>query len=464
MSGNSANFNKVPSGDIVSWVVVIICLAAFWPLGLYLLFKKISSGTKNWKGADSRPGAGYEYKPPAYGQYGQAWKSSPGYHAQGQQNSWQRSGQQRPGPQQPGKTGATAAPYQAYGQGGAPAVRQPAAGGTSKQPYYASDQQRAKQGDTQRAKSRNAKKQDKRQNPAKNLAVALTVLGIILGIMGAVFLSSGLSALAVAGLAASNLAMVIFGAFSLFGALISAIMRGGVLRRIRRFSKYAAVICDREVVSVEEIARTTGEPVKKTRKWLQAMLDSGFYGDGAYIDSGFDSFVISREAAERAASAEKVKTAADSEKEKTASAENQYVTIVNELHMLCSQTSDPAICNKIERIEALTVKIFKIVEENPEKSPQIRRFLNYYLPTTLKLLHSYQTLERQGIGGENITSAKQDIERILDTLAAGFEQQLDNLFKADKLDISADIDVIESLMEQDGLKNDGGIMRVAGGN
>jgi 5-bromo-4-chloroindolyl phosphate hydrolysis protein len=98
--------------------------------------------------------------------------------------------------------------------------------------------------------------------------------------------------------------------------------------------------------------------------------------------------------------------------------------------------------------------------------------MNYYLPTTLKLLHAYETLEKQGIKGENIMSAKQDIERVLDTLASGYEQQLDNLFKADAIDISADIDVLESMMEQDGLTNDGnmfktsdgGTMRAAGGN
>jgi hypothetical protein len=63
----------------------------------------------------------------------------------------------------------------------------------------------------------------------------------------------------------------------------------------------------------------------------------------------------------------------------------------------------------------------------------------------------------------NISAAKSDIERVLDTLAAGFEQQLDNLFKSDKLDISADIDVLENLMRQDGLTDDGNIMRTSGG-
>jgi 5-bromo-4-chloroindolyl phosphate hydrolysis protein len=131
--------------------------------------------------------------------------------------------------------------------------------------------------------------------------------------------------------------------------------------------------------------------------------------------------------------------------------------------MLCVATSDPVICGKIQRIEDVTVKIFRLVDEKPQKAPQIRRFMNYYLPTTLKLLHSYETLEKQGVNGENISAAKNDIERVLDTLAAGFEQQLDNLFKSDKLDISADIDVLENLMRQDGLTDEGNMMRTSGG-
>ncbi len=144
---------------------------------------------------------------------------------------------------------------------------------------------------------------------------------------------------------------------------------------------------------------------------------------------------------------------------------NQYVAVINELHMLSVRTAAPAICEKIRRIADLTAKIFRTVEDHPEKKPQVRRFLNIYLPTTIKLLHSYETLEKQGVDGENIQSAKQDIKRILDTLIAGFEQQLDNLFMSDKLDISSDINVLENLMQQDGLTHgDNQMFKPAGGH
>jgi len=80
--------------------------------------------------------------------------------------------------------------------------------------------------------------------------------------------------------------------------------------------------------------------------------------------------------------------------------------------------------------------------------------MSYYLPTTLKLVRSYATLEKQGIKGENIVGTKQSIGNILDTLLTGYEQQLDKLFKSDAIDIAADINVLENLMQQDGLVSD----------
>ena len=88
--------------------------------------------------------------------------------------------------------------------------------------------------------------------------------------------------------------------------------------------------------------------------------------------------------------------------------------------------------------------------------PQIRSFMNYYLPTTLKLLSSYSKIEQVGVAGENMKKSKENIERILDMLVVGFEQQVDKLFGNESMDISSEIAVLETMMKQDGLdgKND----------
>jgi hypothetical protein len=201
-----------------------------------------------------------------------------------------------------------------------------------------------------------------------------------------------------------------------------------------------------------DIARVSGTSVRVVTRDIQVMINEGYLGSEAYIDNGLSSLVLSAEAAaavrRSAGSGEEAQVQIDDVPE------NQYMAIIVELRELNATIVDIAISDKIERIEELTAKIFRIVEEDPSKLPQIRRFMNYYLPTTLKLLRSYATLEKQGIKGENITAAKQNIGRILDTLAAGYEQQLDQLFRSDAIDIAADINVLESLMQQDGLTGD----------
>ena len=113
--------------------------------------------------------------------------------------------------------------------------------------------------------------------------------------------------------------------------------------------------------------------------------------------------------------------------------------------------ADPLMTEKIDKIEELTGKIFKLLDERPEKSGELRSFMNYYLPQTLKILENYAKLEAQGIEGENITEAKAKIEGMMDKMVDGYETQLDKLFANDVLDISADLKVMEQMMEKDGL-------------
>ena len=93
--------------------------------------------------------------------------------------------------------------------------------------------------------------------------------------------------------------------------------------------------------------------------------------------------------------------------------------------------------------------------EKPEREQDVRKFMNYYLPTTLKLLKSYDMLEDQSYQGENIVASRKKIESVLDMLIEAYEKQLDRLFRNDALDIATDIDVLETMMAGDGLSDKG---------
>ncbi|MGX8699536.1 MAG: 5-bromo-4-chloroindolyl phosphate hydrolysis family protein, partial [bacterium] len=135
--------------------------------------------------------------------------------------------------------------------------------------------------------------------------------------------------------------------------------------------------------------------------------------------------------------------------------EDRYKSILREIRQVNDEIPDPVLSAKIDEMETLTGSIFKAVQEKPEKLPQIKSFMSYYLPTALKLLHSYAEFDSAGAQGQNVDAAKADIERILDMLVEGFRKQLDKLYEADAMDISTDIDVLESMLKKDGLSPDG---------
>ena len=100
-------------------------------------------------------------------------------------------------------------------------------------------------------------------------------------------------------------------------------------------------------------------------------------------------------------------------------------------------------------------RIFDRVEQNPSSVSDIRKLMEYYLPTTIKLLEAYQEMDAQPVGGENIQKSKAEIEATLDTLNAAFEKLLDNLFQDTAWDVSSDISVLNTMLYQEGLQEDG---------
>ena len=127
---------------------------------------------------------------------------------------------------------------------------------------------------------------------------------------------------------------------------------------------------------------------------------------------------------------------------------------IREMKRLDENIADPGISADIVRLEQVSAKIFEEVKAHPEKLPQIRRFLDYYLPTTLKLLNAYDRMSGTGVSGENIDTTLAKVEGMMRTIAAAFEKQLDSLYGAEALDISTDITVLENMMAREGLTED----------
>ena len=124
---------------------------------------------------------------------------------------------------------------------------------------------------------------------------------------------------------------------------------------------------------------------------------------------------------------------------------------VSEMRRLNDSIEDETISAQIDHLEEVTRKIIGEVVKQPKKLPQIRRFLNYFLPTTLKILNAYDRMDSAGIAGDNISTTKAKVENMMGTIVQAFDKQLDALFGAEAMDISTDITVMENLLAQEGL-------------
>jgi 5-bromo-4-chloroindolyl phosphate hydrolysis protein len=124
---------------------------------------------------------------------------------------------------------------------------------------------------------------------------------------------------------------------------------------------------------------------------------------------------------------------------------------ITEMRRLNDNILDETISRQIDHLERTTGKIFDAVIEKPEKKGQIRQFMEYFLPTTIKLLNAYDRADSVGISGSNVNTTKAKVREMLTQIEGAFDRQLDNLFQEESLDIRSDIQVMETLMAQEGL-------------
>lgn len=112
---------------------------------------------------------------------------------------------------------------------------------------------------------------------------------------------------------------------------------------------------------------------------------------------------------------------------------------------------DPELSRQIVQLDHTATRIFQTIIEQPGKAPQIRRFMDYYLPTTLKMLTGYRRLTERGVSGKEAEATKNRIEDAMRVVLGAFNKQLETLYQNDMLDITTDIDVLETMLKQDSL-------------
>ena len=121
------------------------------------------------------------------------------------------------------------------------------------------------------------------------------------------------------------------------------------------------------------------------------------------------------------------------------------------LHALNEALPDPQLSAAMARMEKAGRSIVETVEATPAKAKQVRRFANYYLPDAVNVLQQYAKLAKQGVRGENAASIRAEVEHNAASIATAFENQLDALYAAESMDLSADLTVLQNMLKGQGL-------------
>ena len=255
----------------------------------------------------------------------------------------------------------------------------------------------------------------------------------------------------------------------LAGCGIMAWKGNGMLSALKRYRGYIAGLHGRTYCNIKELAEKSGKSFHFVLKDVKKMIDKGWFRQG-HLDHDKTCLIVSHDTYQEYQSIQKQRieqkereqqrqpqvfdpedASVNPEVQKVISEGKEYIRKIQ----TCNQAiPGEEISRKISRMEVLIQKIFDRVKEDPDSLEDISKLMEYYLPTTVKLLEAYQQLESQPVQGENIRNSKEEIEQTLDTLNVAFEKLLDSLFEDVAWDVSSDISVLHTMLAQEGLTKD----------
>lgn len=257
---------------------------------------------------------------------------------------------------------------------------------------------------------------------------------------------------------------------SLFTAAVTAAFialarngRHGV-ERMTRFVKYRSVLMKKSFATVKELASVGGVSEEKAVKELKELTALGFFKQG-HFDKKETTFICADEVYrlyQQSEEAERIRRQEEEERKKQADyipddvkelldKGNEYVRKIHEAN---DRIAGEEVSEKLDRMENIVARIFAEVQKNPSLAGNLTMFMDYYLPTTTKLMDAYIEMDSHPMPGQNIQNSKDEIEGTLDTINDAFENLLDSFFKETALDVSTDISVMKNMMRQQGLTPD----------
>lgn len=237
-----------------------------------------------------------------------------------------------------------------------------------------------------------------------------------------------------------------------FGAMIAAgASRLSASKKLRLLADAAEKLNVQKGLSVEMLADLTHQTKKKALKKLRSYIHKGWLN--AWLDDETETLYLT---AEDYRAAKEAATAADAqpqpEKAETGDAPlnldtaRRFAAVLEKEQQLMQ---DAQAREELVAMHKTTTAICDWLEAHPESQPKTRRFAEYYIPTTLKLLHTYNDV--QGQQGENAETIRRDIAGILHTLNQAYENLYNNLLSDVAMDISSEIAALQGMLANDGL-------------
>lgn len=237
----------------------------------------------------------------------------------------------------------------------------------------------------------------------------------------------------------------------------------GLQARLKRAERYLKLTKEKMYMEIEDLAARTGRSVRRVRRDVRSMLNAGIFPEG-HMDSGekilvlddktWDQYLLSQKEWENRQQLEANEQAEAPDGGTDLTAEQQIEkeghAYMERLRQLNVQIPGEIISNKLYQLDYLLQRIFMVLKEHPDKCPQMRKFMDYYLPTTVKLVESYADFDKAGIQGDNIMTAKAEIEKTMDTINQAFEKLLDDMYQDAAFEAAADAKVLKTVLAQDG--------------